>query len=156
MKKQRDGCSDNQIQLAMPPAKLNLPAMSLSETQKQDSEILAHPDKFLRRHIGPNADETAEMLKILGFDSLDALADAAVPKQIRLNQSLHLPAAQSEFEALREIRSIASQNQVFRTFIGQGYHDCITPPVIQRAVFENPGWYTQYTPYQAEISQGRL
>src|SRR4029079_16704739 len=80
----------------------------------------------------------------------------AVPKQIRLSKPLNLPAAQSEFEVLRELKSIASQNQVFRSFIGQGYYDCITPPVIQRAVLENPGWYTQYTPYQAEISQGRL
>src|SRR4029079_9049742 len=80
----------------------------------------------------------------------------AVPKQIRLSKPLNLPAAQSEFEVLRELKSIASQNQVFRSFIGQGYYDCITPPVIQRGVFENPGWYTQYTPYQAEISQGRL
>jgi len=130
--------------------------MALSETRKQNSESLAHPDKFVRRHIGPNAAETAEMLKRVGFDSLDALADAAVPKQIRLGNPLKLPAAQSEFEVLRELKSIASQNQVFRSFIGMGYHDCITPPVIQRAVFENPGWYTQYTPYQAEISQGRL
>ena len=113
-------------------------------------------DRFITRHIGPNADETRAMLKLAGFDSLDALADAAVPKQIRLSKPLNLPAAQTESEALRELKSIASQNQVFRSFIGQGYYDCITPPVIQRNVFENPGWYTQYTPYQAEISQGRL
>src|SRR4029079_4196633 len=80
----------------------------------------------------------------------------AVPKQIRLSKPLNLPAAQSEFEVLRELKSIGAQNQVFRSFIGQGYYDCITPPVIQRSVFENPGWYTPYTPYQAEISQGRL
>ncbi len=130
--------------------------MSCSETQKPNSGTLAHPDQFIRRHIGPNAAETAEMLKQVGFDSLDALVEAAVPKQIRLNRSLNLSAAQSEFEALGELRSIASQNQVSRSFIGQGYYDCITPPVIQRNVLENPGWYTQYTPYQAEISQGRL
>ncbi len=124
--------------------------MSLTENQ------LAHPDQFVRRHIGPSAEETAEMLKLLGRDSIDALADAAVPKQIRLGKTLNLPAARSEFDALRELKSIASQNQVFRSFIGQGYYDCITPPVIQRNVLENPGWYTQYTPYQAEISQGRL
>src|ERR1035437_3723577 len=117
---------------------------------------LAHPDKFVRRHIGPNAAETQEMLKLLSYDSLDALTDAAVPKQIRLGKSLNLPAAQSEFDALRDLKSIASQNQIFRSFIGMGYSDCITPPVIQRNVLENPGWYTQYTPYQAEISQGRL
>ena len=122
----------------------------------QATGSLDHPDQFIRRHIGSNATETAEMLKRVGFDSVDALADAAVPKQIRLGKPLDLPAPQSEFDALRELKSIASQNQVFRSFIGQGYYDTITPPVIQRNVFENPGWYTQYTPYQAEISQGRL
>ena len=117
---------------------------------------LAHPDQFVRRHIGPNAAETQEMLKLLGQDSLDALTDAAVPRKIRLGKSLNVPAARSEFEALAELRRIASENKVFRSFIGQGYYDTITPPVIQRNVLENPGWYTQYTPYQAEISQGRL
>jgi glycine dehydrogenase len=119
-------------------------------------DFLPHPDQFVHRHIGPNAAETAAMLKTAGFESLDALADAAVPRQIRLNRPLNLPAARSEFDALRELKSIAAQNQVFRSFIGMGYYDCITPPVIQRNVLENPGWYTQYTPYQAEISQGRL
>ncbi len=118
--------------------------------------MLASTDKFVHRHIGPNAAETRAMLKILGFDSIDALTDAAVPKQIRLGKPLNLPAAQTEPEALRDLKSVASQNQVFRSFIGMGYSDCITPPVIQRNVLENPGWYTQYTPYQAEISQGRL
>ena len=117
---------------------------------------LDHPDQFVRRHIGPNATETAEMLSLLGRKSLDELADAAVPAKIRLNRKLNLPAVKSEFEALAEIRRIASENKVFRSFIGQGYYDTITPPVIQRSVLENPGWYTQYTPYQAEISQGRL
>ncbi|MEK7706803.1 MAG: glycine dehydrogenase (aminomethyl-transferring), partial [Verrucomicrobiota bacterium] len=130
--------------------------MSLSETQKLNTEALAHPDRFVRRHIGPNAAEATEMLKALGFDSLDALTDAAVPKQIRLTRPLNLPAAQNEFDALRDLKSVAVQNQVFHSFIGMGYYDCITPPVIQRNVLENPGWYTQYTPYQAEISQGRL
>ncbi len=114
------------------------------------------PDKFVRRHIGPNANETREMLALLGFKNLDELVDAAVPKKIRLNDKLNLPAAKTEFEALAELRRIASENKVFRSFIGQGYYDTITPPVIQRNVLENPGWYTQYTPYQAEISQGRL
>ncbi len=118
--------------------------------------FLAHPDRFVRRHIGPNADETREMLKLLGFKNLDELVDAAVPKKIRLDKKLKLPPAKSEFEALAELRRVASENKVFRSFIGQGYYDCITPPVIQRNVLENPGWYTQYTPYQAEISQGRL
>jgi len=130
--------------------------MSFGETPKSNPEILDHPDQFVRRHIGPNAAETAAMLKTVGHNSVTALADAAVPKAIRLSKPLELPAAKSEFDALRELKSIASQNQVFRSFIGQGYYDCITPPVIQRNVLENPGWYTQYTPYQAEISQGRL
>src|ERR1044071_4506156 len=121
-----------------------------------NGNTLSHPDQFVRRHIGPNATETAEMLKANGFDSLDALTDAAVPKQIRLTQKLNLPEAQSEFAALADLRKIANENKVFRSFIGQGYYDTITPPVIQRSVLENPGWYTQYTPYQAEISQGRL
>jgi glycine dehydrogenase len=119
-------------------------------------KLLSEPNQFVRRHIGPNAAEAAEMLKQLGFKDLDELVDAAVPKKIRLGKNLKLPPAKSEFEALAEIRRIASHNQVFRSFIGQGYSDCITPPVIQRNVLENPGWYTQYTPYQAEISQGRL
>ena len=116
----------------------------------------ADPDPFIRRHIGPNAAETSAMLALLGQKDLDTLITAAVPKTIRLGKKLNLPAARSEFEALAELRRIAGENKVFRSFIGQGYYDCITPPVIQRNVLENPGWYTQYTPYQAEISQGRL
>ncbi len=113
-------------------------------------------DRFPSRHIGPDADDIAAMLKTCGFPSLDAMIDAAVPKDIRLGQPLNLPAARSEYGALAELRAIASQNRVFRSFIGMGYHDCVTPGVIQRNILENPGWYTQYTPYQAEISQGRL
>ena len=119
-------------------------------------ELLAPTDSFVRRHIGPDAAEQKEMLAALGFTSLDALVDAAVPANIRLGRALSLPAAQSEHEALKQLRAIAQQNAVFRSFIGLGYHDCVTPPVIQRNILENPGWYTQYTPYQAEISQGRL
>jgi glycine dehydrogenase len=118
--------------------------------------FLKHPDKFVHRHIGPNAAETGVMLALLGHKSLDELIDAAVPKKIRLEKKLNLPAAQSEFDALAELKKIASENKVFRSFIGMGYYDTITPPVIQRNVLENPGWFTQYTPYQAEISQGRL
>jgi len=117
---------------------------------------LSHPDQFVRRHNGPNASETGEMLALLGFKSLDELVDAAVPKKIQSDRRLNLPPAKTEFDALAEIKRIASENRVFRSFIGQGYYDCITPPVIQRNILENPGWYTQYTPYQAEISQGRL
>ena len=130
--------------------------MSFSETKNFSSESLAPPDEFVRRHIGPNEAETLAMLKAIGFDTLHALTDAAVPAQIRLGKSLDLPAARSEHQALAELKSVAAQNQVFRSFIGMGYYDCLTPPVIQRNVLENPGWYTQYTPYQAEISQGRL
>src|ERR1035437_2381925 len=115
-----------------------------------------HPDQFVRRHIGPNAAETSVMLALLGHKNLDGLIDAAVPKKIRLAKKLNLPAARSEHGALGELKRIASENKVFRSFIGQGYYDTITPPVIQRNVLENPGWFTQYTPYQAEISQGRL
>ena len=116
----------------------------------------SHPDQFVRRHIGPNAKETGDMLVTLSFKNLDELVDAAVPKAIRSGQKLNLPAAKGEFEALAELRRIANENKVFRSFIGQGFYDTITPPVIQRNVLENPGWFTQYTPYQAEISQGRL
>jgi glycine dehydrogenase len=119
-------------------------------------DLLAPTDRFARRHIGPTAAEQMEMLAALGFASLDALTDAAVPRSIRLGRALELPPAQSEHEALKQLRAIAQQNHVFRSYIGLGYHDCITPPVIQRNILENPGWYTQYTPYQAEISQGRL
>jgi glycine dehydrogenase len=114
------------------------------------------PDRFVRRHIGPRPEEAAAMLKLLGYASLEAMVDAAVPRAIRLAKPLQLPAARSEHEALAALKEIALQNQVCRSFIGMGYYDCITPAVIQRNVLENPGWYTQYTPYQAEISQGRL
>ncbi|MGB7745975.1 MAG: aminomethyl-transferring glycine dehydrogenase [Verrucomicrobiia bacterium] len=114
------------------------------------------PDRFVRRHIGPRPEEAAAMLKLLGHPSLEAMVDAAVPKAIRLTKPLQLPAARGEHEALAALKGIASQNQVCRSFIGMGYYDCITPAVIQRNILENPGWYTQYTPYQAEISQGRL
>ena len=96
------------------------------------------------------------MLESTGFSSLDALIDAAVPSQIRLKRPLRLPPSRSEYGLLGELKKIAAQNQIFRSFLGTGYYDCITPPVIQRNILENPGWYTQYTPYQAEIAQGRL
>ncbi len=111
---------------------------------------------FARRHIGPNDDEVREMLREVGFENLDALIAAAVPKNIRLDRELNLPEAKSETEALAELRALSKKNKVARTFIGAGYSDCITPAVIQRNILENPGWYTAYTPYQAEIAQGRL
>ncbi len=113
-------------------------------------------DRFDERHIGPNEQEKRELLALLGYQNLDDLIDVAVPRAIRTPTKLNLPPARSEGEALTDLRRIASQNKVFRSFIGQGYYDTITPPVIQRNILENPGWYTQYTPYQAEISQGRL
>jgi len=117
---------------------------------------LQHPDRFARRHIGPRPADASEMLQTLGYDSIDALIDALVPESIRLRKPLDLPPARSEFDALREIAALAAKNQVFKSYIGMGYYDCIVPPVIQRNLLENPGWYTQYTPYQSEISQGRL
>ena len=113
-------------------------------------------DSFARRHIGPNEEEVSAMLREVGFENLDALLDAAVPKNIRLERELNLPEAKSETKALAELRAIAQKNKIARSFIGTGYYDCITPPVIQRNILENPGWYTAYTPYQAEIAQGRL
>src|SRR4030088_736640 len=96
------------------------------------------------------------MLRELGFDNLDALIEATVPKNIRLDRQLNLPEAKSEAEALAELRAISKKNKIAKSFIGAGYSDCITPPVIQRNILENPGWYTAYTPYQAELAQGRL
>ena len=113
--------------------------------------------EFASRHIGTNNEhDTNEMLKTIGAGSLDELISKTVPSSIRLKNPLKLPVAQSEFEYLTELKKIASKNKVFKTYIGQGYYNTITPSVILRNVFENPGWYTQYTPYQAEISQGRL
>ncbi len=119
-------------------------------------DFLAPLDTFERRHNGSALAEVAAMLKTVGFDSLDALADAAVPAKIRLKRPLRLPAAAGETAALAELRALAAKNKVFRSFIGMGYHGTATPGVIQRNILENPGWYTAYTPYQAEISQGRL
>lgn len=113
-------------------------------------------DSFVRRHIGPNQEEIDAMLSKVGFENLDGLIDAAVPKNIRMDRPLNLPEAKSEIEALTELRAISKKNKVARSFIGAGYYDSITPPVIQRNILENPGWYTAYTPYQAEIAQGRL
>jgi glycine dehydrogenase len=112
--------------------------------------------KFTQRHIGPNPDDVQQMLDTLGLSSLDDLIDKTVPQAIRFHQTLNLPAAQSEYAALAKLKQIADKNQVYRSFIGMGYYDCITPAVIQRNILENPGWYTAYTPYQPEIAQGRL
>jgi glycine dehydrogenase len=120
------------------------------------ADLLSPTDTFVRRHIGSDATDVATMLDRCGFESLDALIEAAVPASIRNEKPLALPPGRGEHETLSELRAIASKNKVFRSYIGQGYHECITPPVVQRNVLENPGWYTAYTPYQAEISQGRM
>jgi glycine dehydrogenase len=112
--------------------------------------------EFKQRHIGPNEAETREMLRVIGVKNLDELIDRTVPPSIRMKNQLALPDAMSEDAYLKHIREISSKNKLFKNYIGQGYYDTIVPPVILRNVFENPGWYTQYTPYQAEISQGRL
>jgi glycine dehydrogenase len=120
-----------------------------------DRDSLEPTDSFARRHLGDEPEERAGMLRFLGYPSLDALVDAAVPADIR-RKPLRLPGAAGESAALAELREIGAENQVRRSFIGLGYHDTLTPSVIRRAILENPGWYTAYTPYQAEISQGRL
>jgi glycine dehydrogenase len=121
-------------------------------------EVLAPSDTFARRHIGPSDAEVKEMLAALGYKTLEELASATVPSAIRLKKPLDLGERLplSEHELVEELKNLAADNQVLRSFIGQGYYDTITPAVILRNVLENPGWYTQYTPYQAEISQGRL
>ena len=133
------------------PAKSSPPAPASRPPREKD-----RVDSFAHRHIGPNQPARAAMLAELGFANLDELIDATVPKNIRLDGVLNLPEAKSESDALAELRQLAQKNIVARSFIGAGYSDSITPPVIQRNILENPGWYTAYTPYQAEIAQGRL
>ena len=111
---------------------------------------------FIQRHIGPTPAEVTSMLETLGYPTLDALVDATIPESIRFRRLLNLPVAESEFGAITRLKGIAAKNQVFTSYLGQGYHNTIVPAVIQRTVLENPGWYTAYTPYQAEIAQGRL
>lgn len=119
--------------------------------------ILASQSKeFQKRHIGSNEAETKEMLKDIGFNSLSEMIAKTVPAGIRMQEPLHIPQAMSENEYLRHIKQVSLKNKIFSNYIGQGYYGTLTPSVIQRNIFENPGWYTQYTPYQAEISQGRL
>ena len=113
-------------------------------------------NEFIPRHIGPNENDTRQMLKTIGVSSIDELIDNTVPANIRMDKPLNLPKAMSEHEYLQHIKEISLKNKVFTNYIGQGYYGTIVPSVILRNVFENPGWYTQYTPYQAEISQGRL
>ena len=128
----------------------------MSTTIKHVEAAIPPAESFVPRHVGPDERDVAEMAKTLGFSSLDALIDATVPRNIRLRDGLALPTGMTELEVLTYFRSLAAKNQVFRSFIGMGYSDCVTPPVVQRNIVENPGWYTAYTPYQAEIAQGRL
>ena len=115
-----------------------------------------YQEQFQHRHIAPNQADTDKMLRTIGAETLDELIDQTVPAGIRLKAPLNLPPAKSEFDYLNSLKVTASKNKVFKTYIGQGYYDVIVPGVIQRNILENPGWYTQYTPYQAEIAQGRL
>ncbi len=119
-------------------------------------DLLGPTERFVDRHVGPDADEVAEMLDAIDFDSLEALIEATVPASILRKEALDLPEASSEEVMIALARKLSEENDVFRSFIGMGYHRAVTPPVIQRNVLENPAWYTQYTPYQAEIAQGRL
>ncbi|MBD2515358.1 aminomethyl-transferring glycine dehydrogenase [Nostoc sp. FACHB-973] len=133
----------------------NLPILKSSDRHFVD-ETSQKLSSFAPRHIGPNSDDIEQMLGVLGFSSLDALIDQTVPQAIRLKQPLKLPEAESEYAALALLKKVAGKNQVFRSYIGMGYYESITPPVIGRNILENPGWYTAYTPYQPEIAQGRL
>lgn len=126
------------------------------QSDRLNATFDAATEGFQRRHIGPNGAERTAMLKALGLASMADLIDKTIPANIRLGRSLKLDAPKTETEALAELRAIVSQNQVWRSYIGTGYSPCITPPVIQRHILENPGWYTAYTPYQAEIAQGRM
>ncbi len=128
----------------------------MSQKNTPSLRELEYHHAFIERHIGPNDAEIAQMLRVIGHDSLDAMTDAIVPSNIKSPAPLALPQAITEVEALAKIRSIADKNQVFKTFIGQGYYGTHTPNVILRNILENPAWYTAYTPYQAEISQGRM
>jgi glycine dehydrogenase len=125
-------------------------------TNHRESGLAASEASFVPRHIGPNEADVRAMLDLLGYDSLDALIDATVPERIRFRRPLDIHGAMTEYEALTALRTTARRNVIARSYLGLGYHDCVTPPVIQRNVLENPGWYTAYTPYQAEVAQGRL
>src|SRR4029078_2470262 len=125
-------------------------------TSMTTPEFLNPTDMFVQRHLGPTEADVREMLALLGLQSLEALTDATVPRDIQLRRPLELPVQRGEQAVLRELRELAAENRLYRSYLGMGYYDCITPGVIQRNILENPGWYTQYTPYQAEIAQGRL
>ena len=113
-------------------------------------------NNFTPRHNGPQTADVEKMLKVIGVSSIDELIDKTIPSSIRLKAPLNLPKGMNEFEYLNHIKAIASKNKIYSSFIGMGYYNTIVPAVLQRNILENPGWYTSYTPYQAEISQGRL
>jgi len=113
-------------------------------------------NNFIDRHNGPRKEQVQAMLDSIGVSSVEELIDQTIPKAIRIKKNLNLPEGLNEFEYLNHLKKLASKNRIFKTYIGLGYYNTITPGVIQRNVLENPGWYTSYTPYQAEISQGRL
>ena len=119
-------------------------------------KALQHPDIFELRHIGPNQEEINEMVKVCGVNSIDQLIEETIPAEIRLKNKLKLDEPLSEYEFIHQINIVSSKNKIYKSYIGMGYYPAILPAVIQRNIFENPGWYTQYTPYQAEIAQGRL
>ena len=127
-----------------------------NEQKLSRKELIYNTNSFVQRHIGPNLAERSEMLSLMGFASLDELIDRVVPHSIKQPVPLNIGEGRSEEAVLAELRSMAARNKVFRSFIGMGYYDTVTPPVILRNILENPGWYTQYTPYQPEIAQGRL
>jgi glycine dehydrogenase len=128
----------------------------MTTTLKEKGQALAGFDSFVPRHIGPSHADMEKMVAAIGFNSLDDLIDATIPEKIRFRQGLNLGPGKAEHEVLAEFRAMAARNNVYRSFIGMGYSDTVTPPVIQRNIIENPAWYTAYTPYQAEIAQGRL
>lgn len=131
--------------------------VSENSEQKVNSDVsIPREDQFIHRHIGIDSYEEDSIVKQLGYDSLDSLIDRAIPQSIRFSKPFNLPSPQTETQALKTLSAIASENQVYRSFIGMGYYNCVTPAVIQRNILENPNWYTAYTPYQPEIAQGRL
>ena len=130
-------------------------ASAQCDTRSSLTDLEMHGD-FVRRHIGPSPEEISLMLNVLGLNSLDDLIEKAVPPSIRMQENLNLPHAKSEREAITHLRAMRSRNNIFVSMIGMGYHGTVMPSVIKRNVLENPGWYTAYTPYQAEVSQGRL
>ena len=129
---------------------------SLKKNNHLSLQELEQNDRFIHRHIGPSENEITQMLDALGMSSLDEMIDKVVPDSIRMSGELELPDSRTETDVLNQLRGMADRNQLAKSMIGMGYHNIILPGVIQRNLLENPGWYTAYTPYQPEVSQGRL